>query len=139
MKFITLLFFFISVTTYAGTQCSPEMQALQYNEHGFVTLRTSNDHFNWTAIEKKMIHKAVTLQSYMSEESEEASLEFFGDINGCEQGENAGEIVYFKVGKKIIAKVHYWPGDNEYGAYVEVMGSKVHVLAEIHDGDINCL
>ncbi len=138
MKFITLLFFFIAVNTYAGTQCSPEMQALQFNERGYTHLRTADDHFSWTNNEKKMIHKAVTLQSGMTDLTEEESLEFFGDFVSCETGSNAGEIQYFKVGRKIIAKVHYWPGDNEYGAYVEVVGSKVLVLAEIHDGDISC-
>jgi hypothetical protein len=114
------------------------MQALQYNEHGYTHLRTENDHYFWTDTQKKMIHATVTLQSYLSDATEEESLEYFGDFSGCEVGTSAGEIEYLKVGKKIIAKVHYWPGDNEYGAYVEVVGSKVLVHAEIHDGDIIC-
>lgn len=139
MKIITLLFFFIAVNSYAANTCTPAMVALQSNEHGYVTLRTSNDHFGWTENEKQMIYKTVTLQEYNREFNVDESLEIFGDFYGCEQGENAGEIVYFKVGKKIIAKVHYWPGDNEYGSYVEMVGSKIHVLAEIHDGDVSCL
>ncbi len=135
MKFITLLFFFFAVNTYAGTKCSPEMQALQYNEHGYVTLRTSDNHDAWSSIEKKMISTVVALQEYIKEDA----LEVFGDYYEGERGSNAGEIVYFKVGKKIIAKVHYWPGDNEFGAYVEVIGSKVIVHAEIGDGEIVCL
>ena len=35
--------------------------------------------------------------------------------------------------------VHYWPGDNEYGAFVKVQhGKKVVVLATIVDGIIRC-
>ena len=115
------------------------MQALQFNDHGYTVLRTVDDHKNWTAIEKKMIHKTVTLQSWLNPMTEAEAVETFGDYYNGEQGSNAGEIVYFKVGRKIIAKVHYWPGDNEYGAYVEVVGSKVLVHAEIGDGDIYCL
>lgn len=139
MKFITFLFFFIAVNSYASTKCSPEMQALQFNRHGYTELRTSDDHKAWTAIEKKMIHKTVTLQSWLNPMTEAEAVETFGDYYNGEQGSNAGEIVYFKVGRKIIAKVHYWPGDNEYGAYVEVVGTKVLVHAEIGDGDIYCL
>ena len=139
MKLVTLLFFFIVTNTYAAVTCSPEMQTLQFNSHGYVHLRTSDNHDAWTAIEKKMIHKVVTIQDFLSNESQDSAVEIFGDYYNGRRGSNAGEIEYFKVGKKIIAKVHYWPGDNEYGAYVEVVGSKILILAEICDGDIYCL
>ncbi len=131
MKFVTLLFFFIVTNSYAA-ECSQEMQALQHNRHGYVELKTSNFDTGFSALEKKMIHKVVTIQEYLSTNTLEESFENFG-------GSSDGEIVYFKVGRKVIAKVHYWPGDNEYGAYVEVVGSKVLVHAEIGDGDIYCL
>jgi hypothetical protein len=130
MKLITLLFFFIVTNTYA-TVCSPEMQALQYNEHGYVEMKTSNFDTGFSAIEKKMIHKAVIQQDYLSDNSPEQSLEDFG-------GSADGEIVYYKVGRKVIAKVHYWPGDNEFGAYVEVIGSKILIHAHIGDSEIIC-
>ena len=130
MKFVTLLFFFIVTNSYAAN-CSQEMQALQYNPHGYVELKTSNFETGFSALEKRLIHKVVTIQDYLSENSAEQSLEDFG-------GSADGEIVYFKVGNKVMAKVHYWPGDNEYGAYIEVFGSKVLVHAHIGDGDINC-
>lgn len=139
MKFITLLFFFVVTHSAFAAVCSPEMQQLQFNRHGYVELRTSDNHKAWTAIEKKMIHKVVALQGYLSNITEAEALDGFGDYYEGEQGGNAGEIVYFKVGRKVIAKVHYWPGDNEYGAYVEVVGSKILVHAEIGDGDIYCL
>ncbi|MES2528077.1 MAG: hypothetical protein V4598_13365 [Bdellovibrionota bacterium] len=131
MKFVTLLFFFIVTNSYAAV-CSQEMQALQHNRHGYVELKTSNFDTGFSALEKKMIHKVVTIQDYLAANSVEESFENFG-------GSADGEIVYFKVGRKVIAKVHYWPGDNEYGAYVEVVGTKVLVHAEIGDGDIYCL
>ncbi len=117
------------------------MQQLQHNRHGYVELRTSDNHNAWTPIEKKMIQKTLTLQDYLGVLNENESLRIFGDFyeNETETGSNAGEIVYFKVGNKVIAKVHYWPGDNEFGAYVEVVGSKVLIHAEISDGDIYCL
>lgn len=132
MKLVTLLFFFIVTNTYAASNCSPEMQALQFNRHGYVELKTTNFDTGFSALEKKMIHKVVTIQDYLTSNSPEQSLEDFG-------GSADGEIVYFKVGNKVIAKVHYWPGDNNYGAYVEVVGSKVLIHAEIGDGDIYCL
>jgi hypothetical protein len=131
MKFITLLFFFIAVNSYAGTKCSPEMIALQYNEHGYVELKTTNFETGLSKLEEKMIHKAVTQQDYLSTNTPEQSLEDFG-------GSADGEIVYYKVGHKVIAKVHYWPGDNEFGAYVEVVGSKVIIHAHIGDSEIVC-
>lgn len=131
MKFVTLLFFFIVTNSYAAT-CSKEMQALQHNRHGYLEMKTSNFDTGFTALEKKLIHKVVTIQDYLSTNTAEQSLEDFG-------GSADGEIVYFKVGNKVIAKVHYWPGDNEYGAYVEVVGSKVLIHAEIGDSEIVCL
>ncbi len=139
MKLVTLLFFFIVTNTYAATTCSPEMQALQFNTHGYVQLRTSDNHDAWTDIEKKMIQKVVRIQEYLSNETDSSAVEIFGDYYNGRRGSNAGEIEYFKVGRKVIAKVHYWPGDNEFGAYVEVVGSKVLIHAEISDGDIYCL
>lgn len=139
MKLITLFFFFFVVNSYASTQCSPEMQALQYNERGYVTLKTTNHETGFSAIEKKMIHKVVALQEYLKDVTEQEAMDAFNDVYEGEIGYNAGEIVHFKVGRKMISKVHYYPGDNEYGAYVEVVGSKVLVHAEINDGDIYCL
>lgn len=139
MKIITLLFFFIAVNSYAAYECSPEMQALQFNEHGYTVLRKKDDHLAWTNVEKKMIYKVVALQEYLQPLTESEALEIFGDFYEGEQGFNAGEITYFRVGRKIIAQVRYWPGDNEYGAFVEVIGSQVLVHAEIGDGEINCL
>ncbi len=131
MKFITLLFFFVATQSFAATKCSPEMQALQFNRHGFVEFKTSNFDTGFTAIEKKMIHKAVLQQDYLSSNTEAQSLEDFG-------GSADGEIKYYKVGRKVIAQVHYWPGDNEFGAYVEVIGSKILVHASIGDSEIIC-
>ena len=139
MKFITLLFFFAVINSYAATTCSPEMQQLQHNEHGYITLKTRNHETGFSAIERKMIHKVVALQDYLKDVTEQEALDGFNDVYEGEAGYNAGEIVYFKVGRKMIAKVHYYPGDNEYGAYVEVVGSKVLVHAEIIDGEIYCL
>ena len=132
MKLITLIFFFIVAQTAFAAQCSPEMQQLQFNHHGYVELRTSNFDTGFSALEKKLIHKVVTIQEYLGANSPEESLEAFG-------GSADGEIIYFKVGRKVIAKVHYWPGDNEYGAYVEVVGSKILIHALIGDSEISCI
>lgn len=132
MKLVTLLFFFIVTHSAFAAKCSQEMQALQFNLHSYVELKTTNFDTGFSALEKKMIHKVVTIQDYLTNNSPEQSLEDFG-------GSADGEIVYYKVGNKVIAKVNYWPGDNQYGAYVEVVGSKFLIHAEIGDGDIYCL
>ncbi len=139
MKLVTLLFFFVVASSAFAAQCSQEMQALQFNRHGYVELRTSTNHEAWSTIEKKMIRKVVALQSYLSAVTEAEALDAFGDYYNGKLGGNAGEITYYKVGNKAIALVHYWPGDNQYGAYVEVVGSKILIHAEIGDGDIYCL
>lgn len=132
MKLITLLFFFIAANSAFAASCSPEMQQLQFNRHGYVELKISNFDTGFSALEKSLIHKVVTIQDYLSTNTPDQSLEDFG-------GSADGEIFYYKVGRKVIAKVHYWPGDNEYGAYVEVSGSKILILAEIGDSEISCL
>ncbi len=54
-------------------------------------------------------------------------------------GTNAGEIIRFHEGTKTIALVHFWPGDNEFGAYFEVLSNGTFKkIATIGDGDIYC-
>lgn len=138
MKLATLLFFFILANSAFAAKCGPEVKAIESDSPSVIHLRTAKNHGQWTATEKKMIHKTVTRQEWLAKHSEAQAVEEFGDYYRGEIGSNAGEINYLKIGKKIIAQVIYWPGDNAYGAYVELAGTKVIVLAEIHDGDIYC-
>lgn len=56
-----------------------------------------------------------------------------------EPGSNAGEIIYYKIENKTIALLHFYPGDNEYGAVYEISAQgKFRSIALINDGEIVC-
>ena len=73
--------------------------------------------------------------------SEAHALHIFGDYyeDETETGSDAGEIIYFKLASQKFITVHYWPGENEYGAIFEMKNGKIIHIANIGDGSIECL
>ncbi len=94
----------------------------------------------FSAVEKQMIHATITSDSHHTGLSLEAALKEFGDfyVDPSKPGTNAGEIVYYNVGAEKFALVHYWPGDNEVGAFVQVTEQTVKILATVSDQWIDC-
>lgn len=104
---------------------------------------SSSNHKKFTTAELKLIHKTITTESYYANQSltEAQTLHIFGDYyeDSTETGSDAGEIIYSKLGTQKIITVHYWPGENEYGAIFEVKSGKTVHIANIGDGSIECL
>jgi hypothetical protein len=97
--------------------------------------------FKFNQLEKKMIFEMVKKDDWNEIESEADAVLHFEDRNADElqAGTNAGEIAYYAAGSKKIAMVHYYPGDNEYGAIFEVKNGSHKMIATIGDGEISCL
>lgn len=101
--------------------------------------KVSKNHAKFTFSEKQMIHLTITLQDYLKGSSKEEALEQFADMYEGKIGSNAGEIKYFRIEGKEFALVHYWPGDNEYGAIFELKRNNAFKLvAEVGDSFIAC-
>jgi hypothetical protein len=134
MKFIILLATLLSTQAFAFDMCSFHstghfIDVLE--SKGISHSRVSEDHNRFTFNEKKMIHLTITFQDWLQGASLDEALKVFG--------ENYGEIIYYKVEGRTIALVHYFPGDNEYGAFYEVRGrGAFKFLAQVQDGDIYC-
>lgn len=101
--------------------------------------KISKNHAKFTFSEKQMIHLTITLQEFLKGSSKEEALETFADMYEGRMGSNAGEIKYFRIEGKEFALVHYWPGDNEYGAIFEIKRNNAFKLvAEVGDSFIAC-
>lgn len=141
MKLLLTLALFITTNAFAVNLCSFE-ETWQFNEaleaQRIKPIRISKNHNRFTFAEKQMIHRTVTLQSWLKGSSKEEAMEIFAATFNGRPGENAGEIVYLNVNGKEIAVVHYWPGDNEYGAYYEIRNGAFRLIAEIGDSFISC-
>mgnify|MGYP003574888615 CR=1 FL=1 len=94
----------------------------------------------FSAIEKQMIKTTINSDSSHAHLNLDEAVKEFGDYFGgrTEPGTNAGEIVYYSVGSDKFALVHYWPGDNEVGAFVKVTDQTVTLLATVSDQWIEC-
>lgn len=106
-----------------------------------VLISESDNHKRWTAVEKKMIHATIKSDGYSEKLNQYEALRQFGDYyeDDKEPGSNAGEIEYYKIGKVSLALVHYWPGDNEVGAFIELLpNGKFKLVATISDQWISC-
>lgn len=141
MKFATLLFFFVFTHAFAGT-CTPEVQAIFLDENAEMKpVKVSENHDRWTKIEKRMIRDAVASDGYWKDISISAAVEMFADKHewsGGLPGSNAGWISYFELNGRRLAKVVYFPGDNEYGAIFQVGSRGYKMLSAVHDGDLSC-
>lgn len=142
MKLIIALALVLSAQVYAADICSfPETSDFigALKEEGIKPARTSKNHSKWTFTEKAMIHLTISLENHLKGVSREDALKQFADWYDGKPGSNAGEIVYFDIAGKKFALVHYWPGDNEYGAYFQVkMDGSFKMIAEIQDSFITC-
>ncbi len=126
---------FFSLNAFALHPCEFEMtqdfrEALTAS--GVKPLKVSKAPSKFRFIEKQMIHLTISLQEWLSGVSRNEALELFVEDR------NDGEILYYHLDGKDIALVHYYPGDNEYGAFIEMKGSAFALLAEIRDSDIYC-
>lgn len=133
MKTLIAILFLISFNSFAVDICqfeeTPEFHdALKAAK--IKSVRTARAKF--TSVEKQLIHKTVTRQDWLKGNSVEQSLEDFG-------GSADGEIKYYTIEGKQFILVHYWPGDNEYGAYFMLNKNGSHkLIAEISDSWISC-
>ena len=141
MKIILILAFFISFQSFAADICNFQetwefTEALK--EEGIKPLKRSKNHKRFTFVEKEMIHLTITLQYWLKGASRDEALENFADLYDGKMGSNAGEILYYSIEGKTYALVHYWPGDNEVGAFYEMKGRAYRLIAEISDSFIEC-
>lgn len=142
MKIVVLLIsLFITFQSYAVDICS-FVETWEYQEAleraGVKTSKKSKNHKRFTALEKDMIHLTISLQDWLRGVSREEALMQFGDFYNGQLGPNAGEILYYQIGYKTFALVHYWPGDTEVGAFFELRGRAFKLIAEINDSFIEC-
>ena len=105
-------------------------------------VKTSSNHNDFTAIEKKMTLETMLADKYNTNMTMKEALLGFGDFHEYSHGKpgsNAGSIVYYEVGSYQFALVHSWPGDNEYGAFVKVAkDGSIEILATVNDGFMEC-
>lgn len=135
MKTLLLLSMLFSLNAFALHPCEFEMTQdfrETLNASGIKPLKVSRAASKFRFIEKQMIHLTISLQEWLSGISRNEAIELFVEDH------NDGEILYYNLDGKDIALVHYYPGDNEYGAFVELKGSAFILLAEIRDSDIYC-
>lgn len=138
MKLATLVFFFLFTQAFAAT-CSDLEKIYKSEDSDVPTFQVSRTHGNFSALEQRMIKEAVESDGHYRDLSMIEALEIFADKSQWhEVGYNAGSIFYTRHNGKILAKVVYYPGDNEYGAIFEVSGNRFKKLTEIFDGDLGC-
>jgi hypothetical protein len=130
--------FAISVCKYDETSDLTEAIA-----HSRYTKTESKNHKKFTKAELKLIHKTISAEDFYAGKklTEAEALHIFGDYyeDETETGSDAGEIDYYIVGTQQIIIVHYWPGENEYGAIFEIKAGKTVHVANIGDSFISCL
>ncbi len=143
MKFFILLSFFILNKAMALDVCSFK-ETWMFNDAMRVQKVKPNlvakDHKKFNSMEKKLVHKTVALQAFSGEKTLLQSVDDFADImyDGT-RGANAGKISYFNIEGKQLILVHYWPGENEYGAFFSInRNGSLKLLARISDGFIDC-
>lgn len=144
MKSLVLISLLFSSLSFASVEfCSYEetyqfFDALEIQE--IKHTKRARNHKRFTFLEKNLIHLTITLQSwYVGVSREEAILTFSQVDEYGQRGPNAGEVLYYQFGSKKYVLVHYWPGDNEYGAFYELKVAGAYELkGVIRDGAIYC-
>lgn len=141
MKILIFLTLFSLTTAFAGS-CTPELEAIFLDEASEIRpTGVAANHDRWTLLEKLMIREAVESQGYYQDLSLSEAVDIFADKNEWSDGlpgHNAGQIFYYQLNGKILAKVVYYPGENEYGSIFEVRDHSYTFLTSVHDGDISC-
>ncbi len=140
MKTLFALILMISSTAFAGV-CDYSYtfdidEAIDRRE--IQVLRTSDNHSNFSKLEKSMILETVKMTT--EETDLHAALELFADVwdDSLAPGPNAGEIRYMMDSGELIALVHFWPGDTEVGMMFRMKGNSFSPLAVIGDSEIDC-
>ncbi len=141
MKFLLAVALFITTNAFAVDVCSFQetsdfRDALE--ARNIKSTKKSTNPKRFTFIEKQMVHLTITLESWLSGSTKEEAIEIFGDYHDGKKGFNAGEILYYEIEGKQMALVHYWPGENEYGAFFELKNGAYKLLAEVTDSFITC-
>lgn len=132
MKFALLIALFITTNVFAADICNFQ-ETWEWHEaieaEGLKAVQTTKNGKKLTSVEKHLVHKTVTLQDYLKDLTKVQAVEEFAD----------GEIEYYNFeGTKIIL-VHYWPGDNEYGAFFKInKNGSFKLLATVSDSFIEC-
>lgn len=141
MKFLLALALLVTTNAFAIDLCSFE-QTWELDEAlesmNVRPLKVSDNHKSFTNVEKQLIYTAVIQQDWRAGVSMREALEIFGDYYDGKLGSNSGEIKYFNAKGQKFAIVHYWPGDNEYGAIFKHINNQFHLVASIGDGEISC-
>ncbi|HXH74665.1 MAG TPA: hypothetical protein VNJ08_06845 [Bacteriovoracaceae bacterium] len=97
-------------------------------------LKASQNPKRFTFAEKNLIHRTIALQSMYEGISKAEALVLF------KEGSSDGEITYFQMGDKQMILVHYWPGDNEYGAFYQIKPTgTAKLIARVGDSFISCI
>ena len=144
MKYLILLLL-ITSNAFASLNICDYQETWELQEAleaaGIKTSKLSSNHKKYTFSEKQMIHLAVSQQSYLSGITREEAISNFADIgyDGLPSS-NAGEIKYYKLNGAEMAIVHYYPGDNEFGAIFSIKpGARApKMIATIDDSFITC-
>ena len=144
MKLFLLFILFITSHSYAADICKFQetwefKEALK--EEGNRPVLISKNHSKFTSVEKRLIHKWLSSQSDRRNTTLEQSMEEFSDMRLTGKvGPDAGEIIYYNIEGKKYVLVHYWPGENEYGAFYSVnKNNSYKLIAEIMDSFIECV
>lgn len=143
LALITFLFSF-SLSSLASTDFCSFDESYQYfdelKSQGIKHIKRTRNHKRFTFLEKNLIHLTITLQSWYVGVSREEAILTFSHVNEYgERGPNAGEVLYYQIGHKNFVLVHYWPGDNEYGAFYELkVAGSYELKGIIRDGGIYC-
>ncbi len=144
MKLLALFALLFSFSAFASVEfCSfPETRDF-FNElahKGIQHTKKSRNHKRFTFLEKNLIHLTITLQDWYVGVSREDAIRTFSQVDETgERGMNAGEVLYYQFQGKNFVLVHYWPGDNEYGAYFELkVAGSYELKAVVRDGGIYC-
>src|SRR5690554_2850821 len=144
MKTLVLMALILSFSAHASVDfCSFEETYQFFDElesQGIKHTKRARNHKRFTFLEKNLIHLTITLQSwYVGVSREEAILTFSHVDEYGQRGPNAGEVLYYQLGGKNYVLVHYWPGDNEYGAFYELkVAGSYELKGVIRDGGIYC-
>ncbi len=141
MKFLLAVALFITTNAFAVDVCSFQETSDFKEAIAARNIKPSKKSMNpkrFTFIEKQMVHLTITLEGWLSGSTREEAIEIFGDYQEGKKGFNGGEILYFDISGKQIALVHYWPGENEYGAFFELKNGAYKLLANVTDSYITC-
>jgi hypothetical protein len=126
-----LLGFLLLTSSFASEVCDFDTTGQWHDAYPLHT--TVTQHQNFTLLERALIWKAIASDNYYADLNQDQALLVFS------VGYNAGEIAYYHRGSKVFALVHYWPGENEYGAFFEILSEgKFKLVATVQDGDIYC-